>query len=74
METKDIKLQFRFSQEALKALDSLKDRGGFATRADFVRRTIRNHDFFQEKAEDGYVLQLIKDDKKEVVPWGLLLK
>jgi len=62
-------LQFRFSPDAVERLDSLKSKNYFSTRAEVIRNALRLYEYFIEKSEEGYTVQLVRGEEKlTIVP------
>ncbi len=59
-EIKDQKLQFRFSVEAIKRLDHLKEKSSSSTRAEVIRNALQVYEYLIEQSDKGYSVQLVK--------------
>ena len=57
----DIKLQFRFSPDAVDRLDSLKEKSRCSTRVDVIREALRIYEYLIQKDDEEYY-----DQRREV--------
>ncbi len=68
-ELKDKKLQFRFSDEAIKRLDCLKEKSSSSTRAEVIRNALQCYEYLLEQSNKGYTIQIVKgEDVMTIVP------
>ena len=56
------RIQFEFADDALERLERMKRRTRKSTYADVVRDALRIYEWFNEQAEAGYDIGLVKDD------------
>lgn len=60
-------IQFGFSEEEMTILAAMKKRGGASTLAGVVRELVRTGHVILQHLEQGFELQLVKDDKVKLI-------
>jgi metal-responsive CopG/Arc/MetJ family transcriptional regulator len=58
---KEIRLQFNFSQDAVKRLDDLVKSEQCVSRAELLRRALRFYEYTAKKLHDDYKIQFVKE-------------
>lgn len=66
------RLQFDFSEDAVKRLKRLTEDTESATNAEVVRRSLKFYEFIIQKMQEGYSVKIEKDDDKIIIPAALL--
>ena len=61
------KLQFRFSDDAVKRLHHLKDETLSASKAEVVRNALKVYEYLIDRMMLGFSIQLVKDGKAETI-------
>ena len=60
-------LQFRFSPKEIERLDTIKKTSLASTRTEVVRSALRMYEFLVGKLDEGYSIQLKKEDETVTV-------
>lgn len=61
-EQKTQRIQIEFSQDAANRLRQIKELSGATSNADVMRNAVRFYDWFLRQQQDGWKLQLRRDD------------
>lgn len=61
---KEVKLQFRFSGEAVDRLDEIVKKSRLVSRAELIRNAVRLYEYVVEQMDAGYEVELVKGRKR----------
>lgn len=66
------RIEFDFSNESVSKLDELVERTNSATRAELLRRALSVYEYLKNQTDQGYKINLSKDDEKILIPGELI--
>lgn len=64
---KELKLQFRFSVDAVQRLDGIVKKSRLVSRAELIRNAVRLYEYVIEQMDEGYEVELVKGRKRRKI-------